>query len=385
MALQKQRGLVMPLVAISMISLIAMAGLVMDLGHLYLNKTRLQNAADAAALSAAQTLDVTHKILLANAAGKHTFNNAINQELVDANLRPIFTYSEKIQPFIDTTDTAQHPVFVRVVVSGFSQKNFLLPIIGINTLLASATAVAGPSLGLNKVCNAVPLVACGDSDSALNNFGFVPDKVYSLKTGTDINDNWGVTKNGTYQNIQLDCGTSDDYDCIGKQVAGQYAQCLTIGDTINTVPPDDFSANSDGINTRLDCPEESCGAFGSDDNYPSDKVTVYPYTMTNYQADYTTQNFSRTGIQYKELRRIIVMPVVDCSTTTNGSGNLLILGLGCFFLTEPSGNDANGQQTIYAQYLENCLARGKMGVDPILKSGPHTIILYRDITGNLDS
>ncbi len=377
MALQKQRGLVMPLVAISMTSLIAMAGLVMDLGHLYLNKTRLQNAADAAALSAAQTLDVTHNILLANAAGNHTFNNAINQELVDANLMPIFTYSEKIKPFIDT---AQHPVFVRVVVSGFSQKNFLLPIIGINTLLASATAVAGPSLGLNKVCNAVPLVACGDS--ALNNFGFELDTVYSLKTGTDINGNWGVT-NGAYQNIQLDCGTSDD--CIRKQVAGQYAQCLAIGDTINTVPPDHFSANSDGINTRLDCPAGSCGALKGNTDYPADKVTSYPYTMTKYQDDYTTQNFSGTGIQYKELRRIIVMPVVDCSTITNGSGNLSILGLGCFFVTEPAGNDAAGQQTIYAQYLENCLARGKVGINPILTSGPHTIILYRDFTGNLDS
>ncbi len=53
----RQHGAVAIIVAISLVVLIGMLGLVLDLGHLYVTKTELQNAADAAALSGAKELD----------------------------------------------------------------------------------------------------------------------------------------------------------------------------------------------------------------------------------------------------------------------------------------------------------------------------------------
>ncbi|MDP3743089.1 MAG: pilus assembly protein TadG-related protein [Methylotenera sp.] len=58
-ATQHQRGAVAIIVALCLVVLVGMLGLVLDLGHLYVAKTELQNAADAAALSGAKELDGT--------------------------------------------------------------------------------------------------------------------------------------------------------------------------------------------------------------------------------------------------------------------------------------------------------------------------------------
>lgn len=55
----RQQGAVAIIVAFSLVLLVGMLGLVLDLGHLYVTKTELQNAADAAALSGAKRLDGT--------------------------------------------------------------------------------------------------------------------------------------------------------------------------------------------------------------------------------------------------------------------------------------------------------------------------------------
>lgn len=56
----RQRGAVTVLITAALIAVLAMAGLALDGGHLLLNKTRLQNAVDAAALSGAKTLSLRH-------------------------------------------------------------------------------------------------------------------------------------------------------------------------------------------------------------------------------------------------------------------------------------------------------------------------------------
>ena len=56
---RKQKGVIGVLVAVGLVALLAMAGLALDTSHAMLNKTRLQNAVDAAALSGAKELDLT--------------------------------------------------------------------------------------------------------------------------------------------------------------------------------------------------------------------------------------------------------------------------------------------------------------------------------------
>mgnify|MGYP006195323895 CR=1 FL=1 len=56
-SMQKQQGAVAIIVAICLTLLVGMLGLVLDLGHLYVAKTELQNAADSASLSGAKELN----------------------------------------------------------------------------------------------------------------------------------------------------------------------------------------------------------------------------------------------------------------------------------------------------------------------------------------
>lgn len=58
-SLQRQGGAVAIIVALCLTLLVGMLGFVLDLGHLYLAKTELQNAADGAALSGAKELNGT--------------------------------------------------------------------------------------------------------------------------------------------------------------------------------------------------------------------------------------------------------------------------------------------------------------------------------------
>lgn len=53
----KQRGAIIPIVGVALIVLLGFAGLVIDLGGLFVAKTELQSALDSCALSAAQELD----------------------------------------------------------------------------------------------------------------------------------------------------------------------------------------------------------------------------------------------------------------------------------------------------------------------------------------
>ena len=55
----KQKGAVAVVVGLSLVTLFAMGGVVLDLGHLYIAKSELQNSADAAALAGAQRLNET--------------------------------------------------------------------------------------------------------------------------------------------------------------------------------------------------------------------------------------------------------------------------------------------------------------------------------------
>lgn len=58
-SMQRQGGAVAIIVGLSIFVLVVMLGLVLDLGQLYITKTELQNAADAAALAGAKDLDGT--------------------------------------------------------------------------------------------------------------------------------------------------------------------------------------------------------------------------------------------------------------------------------------------------------------------------------------
>ena len=73
---KKQRGAIVPAVVIALPVLLLAAGWALDFGHTFVNKTRLQNALDATALSAAIALIRMSKKTqgAATDAGRETFD-----------------------------------------------------------------------------------------------------------------------------------------------------------------------------------------------------------------------------------------------------------------------------------------------------------------------
>ncbi|MGA8345126.1 MAG: pilus assembly protein TadG-related protein, partial [Candidatus Sulfotelmatobacter sp.] len=115
-----QRGITLVVIAIAMFSLIAIAGLALDIGNLVVNKARFQATVDSAALTAAKILDTTTSTAAATAAARSVFaTNAAQQSqlwAVFGRVRQQIEYSNTLQPF---NPGSAPPLYVRVRASNF--------------------------------------------------------------------------------------------------------------------------------------------------------------------------------------------------------------------------------------------------------------------------
>lgn len=385
-----QRGAILPLVAVGIGALLAVAGLALDMGHGYLNKTRLQSALDASALSGAKTLDETTNTALATTAAQTAFTlNAGasgNTELQSIGIGNVSVeFSESLNPFVPG---GANPRFVRVGVNSadFASPSWLLQIVGVANVSVGARAVAGPSPEL--ICPEIlPIAPCGTGGPATN-YGYTVGQEVIMKTGSG-NNGWDVGP-GNYQNIDLGCGSGGGGSCIRNNMAGGYTGCATAGESVPTKPGNNVGPNAQGLNTRFNCPAPGCGPADTATYKPDVVIDAggsgYPDTYSQYMTDRATPNWdiSTPTAQFDPPRRVVTVPVVDCTGTVNGSGSVNVLGLACMFLTRPANH--NGDQEIYGEFLgTSCIGQGSVpSANPVIGLGPHTIILYKDF-GAADS
>ena len=189
--LRKAKGVVLVLTALSLLVILGMAGLAIDLGHSYSNKTRLQNSVDAAALAAAMKLllDLQNNIGnptpvttdAANAAGEaaHQANltgfgsNWLPNEYTTPTIQ--FCWTRNLQNFNgckliesfspqDPTNPLNTKFFVRASVASTALTNFIMQVMpGIGpTRSVGAVAVAGTS-GTIYQCDVAPFFVCDKS------------------------------------------------------------------------------------------------------------------------------------------------------------------------------------------------------------------------------
>ena len=146
--LNKQRGNILVMFTIGLFALIAMAALALDGGHLLLNKSRLQNIADAAALHAAKTLDEGGSHADAIDAVENIINlnldHGENVEIKDALDISAIKVDFLVSPDPSHSTTNNDPRYVRVEIPSLTLNNFLADIMSFSKNV-SATALAGPS------------------------------------------------------------------------------------------------------------------------------------------------------------------------------------------------------------------------------------------------
>jgi hypothetical protein len=406
---KRQQGVIMVVYAIGMLMILALAGLALDVPHAMLNKARLQNTVDAAALSAAEILDNTTDTVQATAMAQTIFalnaegagNGEMKSGVAAGDI--VVEYSESLEPFTNGSGT---PTYVRVRVETFSLQPWLIQLLGFTEKNVRASAVAGPSPTLGAACDLVPLLICGDPAAPAPFFGYQDDEVTVLKSGPDTNADESDIGPGNFQLARLG---GSGLDVVRTNLAGGYEGCQVLGDTVPTQTGGGTGPVAQGINSRLgifhgkikpgDFPPDVVTTvqvppltLEDDGSITQNNVTITDSSMIDFNYDdYTDRvdngpldNLPPAGTY--ERRNLSVM-IVDCTGLNNGQTDIPILGFACYFLLQEMEAGAGGggggggppEFEMFGEFVAECDAKGTAGPNPTTAPGPYRIQLYKDV------
>lgn len=365
--MRKQKGIVAVILTIAMLAILAVTALAIDVNHMYMNRTKLQNGVDAAALAAAVVLDNNSSQADATTAANHTLTRLVatdgNSELDLASATINVTYNSTAA-FDGGACAAGGDCYVRVVVNNMDLTSFFMQLFT-DTKQIAASAVAGPSAAASMVCNLAPMTVCALDNTDLQNGGFSNGDEISIKVAS-TNDDIGP---GNFQLVDFDGeveGLSDNEKQahLREQLAGGYKGCADLEGTIMTKPGNTVGPVSQGLNTR----------FG--DNSGSVK------------GDYVSDDEIRENISYDEYsaegngRRMLLIPIIDCKNPVdnpNGKSEFPITALGCFFMMNKAPKGNSKKQDIDGEYvIGGCEAANSYSNGQSSTNGPYRIVLYKD-------
>lgn len=186
-----ERGAVGPILAISLVGLVAAGGLAFDYARMAALDTELQNAADQAALAAAGQLDgqdlamsratqaaqqlVQNRTLFANDGD----GPAITADQITVEFFTTYV-PETGEKRVDGTLTDATADYVRVTIAPRTAEFALTPMVGMVFADMNATAFAGVG---TAICNMPPIFMCNPSEPAGNTN---PDYPFGIPTGTGV-------------------------------------------------------------------------------------------------------------------------------------------------------------------------------------------------------
>ncbi|AYC32618.1 pilus assembly protein [Pseudomonas cavernae] len=430
---RRQRGAVIVLIVIALLAMLAMAALALDGGHMLVNKTRLQNAVDAAALSGAKRL-----LQVSGAAGAATVVQTAARDTLLLNasaqngngeLATAITRAGGIGSFavVELASSVYGPFsfpgpadasYVRVSVPNYRLSEFfwgiLQAIAGPDPSKAvAAIATAGPSP--TSPCDVVPLMVCGnpaqyDPDNGMF-WGYRFGDLQLLKTAANDSSPIGP---GNFQLLDLGGNGGNG---VREGLAGGIKQCNSVGEQVQTKPGNTVGPSVQGLNTRFG---DYQGGNLSRQDYPPDLVITanspelkyddsesppriehqnLPVTSSNGHLSTATRALfdyhdwepassacaagTGSGCQSGGVfeRRMLKIVVGQCSGTDGGTSSVPVLGFGCFFVLQPAEHQGNEAQ-IFGQFVKECEGDNVAGPTPIDDAGPQIIQLYKTYIDN---
>jgi hypothetical protein len=252
-------------------------------------------------------------------------------------------------------------------------------------------------------CGLAPMMVCGEEDTDPDDdsfFGYTLGAVQMLKTSSQTDGDSAVGP-GNFQLIRL--GDEQGGAAVRDNLAGSYEDCISSSDTVPTEPGNTVGPVAQGLNTRFglysgpvdqslykpdyvttanEAPIET-DASGTVTTSAGDLTYAYgnpsdPLSQpSTYLYDYATMNYTDPPPLGEHERRILTVPIGDCSGTTNGQGDVPLYGFGCFFLLQPASQKGN-EAEVYGQFVDDCGVRGFADRDPGTGPGPYTIVLFKD-------
>ncbi|MEP6912249.1 MAG: TadE/TadG family type IV pilus assembly protein [bacterium] len=385
-----ERGSIMIMTAIFALLLLLMVGMCLDVSRIYLVRTELQNATDAAALAAARELN----------GGTAGIDDAVTQANAIANTQGLrgktgvgiatveFAVNVDDNPYLSAATAklnAPNIRFVKVTTQATSTTIlFASSALGASRS-ESRWAVAGMSVGLDGICDFFPAaVAMNDSDPLTP--GFQPPAANTLLTlhfsqGTG---NAAVLNDRDYIILEVPNINGNGTGETADLAAGLPNYCKKLGDNINMTPssnPNNGPRNSgDGMNTRFNVYANGYGNSLQPSTFPPDSNIKENISATDYKnkavGQVTTPSPNGPG---KDDRRMLIAPIILPGTYPAYTTNIQAWGI--FFLRSkvptPNGNCSNtpGCGSIPVEYVgkANVSASGVV----TCSSGLTTPVLYR--------
>ena len=349
---KSERGSIIIMTAIFMLLLFLMLGLCIDVSRIYMVRAELQNAADAAALTAARELNGGTAGI--DKAVNQAMNVIANNEGLNTKLKVNITSVEfavnlNDDPYLSVAGAkavASQIQFVRVI----TETNSTTILFGGSALGGSHTesrqAVAGKSVELAGLCDFFP-AAVGMQDQNPSDTDEDGNPVFTYPApGSSLtlkfaqgSGSTAIINNMDYIVLEVPCITGNGEVETARLAGGEPCACNQLGGNIAMTPSSNFGnggrAAGDGMNTRFGVYASGYGGWLTSSNYPSD---------TNVSETITHQQYVDKSPTEGNDRRVVIAPIIAPGTypaSTNGQ----ILGWGKFFLKKrmytPNGNCAN--------------------------------------------
>jgi hypothetical protein len=395
---KSERGSVTVMTSALMVGLVLVIGLSIDVSRIYLVRSGLQNAADAAALAAARALNsgtggLTNAVTQANAivntygfsqTGGTVPNVTISQiEFATSLSGPWYVGAGNVP-----SGSVSSVKFVRVTTQ-IASVNMIFAVRALgNNHNEQAVATAGMSVPLNTICNFFPVAVALTNPNPANHAQMTflyTDGTGNSVTVTDLHyvvlNVPDISGNGQPETANLAAGVTNSSASIGQSIGLNQSQSANSQNGPRAI--------ADGANTRFDTYQPGYANALNAATYPPD-TNVYNNTGTPLTG---TQYLNRSPLTVppdnppgKDDRRILVMPIIPPNTYTGSPPNVPITRFGAFLLrnsvdrTGPCNGNSPCAGALKVEYLGDDFDLGCGAYDPGGVTGGSSLVkavLYR--------
>ncbi|ALK97854.1 hypothetical protein AB595_16210 [Massilia sp. WF1] len=376
------------IVAVTLAVLVGFAGIVLDLGRLFVNKTELQNAADACALAAASEL-VCNPAAGPCPAAFLADAQAAGIAVASRNASDFRSAAVTIAPADVRFNTAIGPNDAYLSLAAGASPNsrfamciarsaaisprFMEVLKHFDAFVVQAQAVATLAPG-QSACNAAPIGVCADMTKPAPDYGHKPgDWIKSTFNNGAGPDDADVQGDFRWVDFTPSAGGTNE---VRDQLLGNAAVCgIKVGGDVSEqgVKQGAKSAwntrfgfypnGANGYTPQSVAPDKTGYAFPSKAPGPVIPIGTSAYAayrqkqaehavfVTN-EYDGANKNIAGKGISssdyqtYGAERRLVVAPILECGKSPS---SVKILGMACVLMLNPMSNGSKGD--LYLEWL----------------------------------
>jgi Putative Flp pilus-assembly TadE/G-like len=344
-----ERGSILAISAVGMLSVLLAVGLGVDISRFYLAKAELQNAADAAALAGASAINslpagITTAVDRATNRESDSFVNSYEFGHKTVDIVPLkVTFAATLDgPYMSEGLASSEAVaptirFVKVTTQPEAIKTSFAAMVLGDAVDLSAEAIAGASIAPNVFCNWIPLTLLSQDDGTT----FVAGQTYTIRSAPAEGPSAG-----NYQILAVEGPGGDD---VESGTGGGVHLCMGPGETyaVDTKPGITAGKVRKGINAR----------FGDYQGSQLDPLNYPPDLNVEENIDYG--QYSSTP---HNNRRMVIIPIVKMSEFDQGRNEVKFYRFGLFFL-QTKVDGGNGGE-FKAEFREETTVMGGLGYDP---------------------